>query len=122
MRKFTIDVVNEKKQKKNYDDLPDDENICEKIYPNVSKAGQSYLFVWLCLKHGECLGFHMIPGSEGRKDAHASLYCYSEKVPKLIFYDHTCSLAEYYKNRESGFYKSSRFFHDIFHGYSHKCS
>ena len=33
-----------------------------------------------------------------------------------------CSLAEYCKNRESGFYKSARFFHDIFHGYSHKCS
>ena len=88
MRKFTIDVINEKKQKKNYDDIPDDENICEKIYPNVSKAGQSYLFVWLSLKHGECLGFHMIPGSEGRKDAHTSLYSYSEKVPKLIFSDH----------------------------------
>jgi len=59
---------------------------------------------------------------EGRKDPAASLYCYMDKAPKTVFYDFACSLSEYTQNRESGFYKDTRFFHDIFHGYSHKCS
>ena len=45
-----------------------------------------------------------------------------EKAPKVVFYDYVCSLAEYVKNRESGYWKDTRFFHDIFHGYTHGCS
>ena len=52
----------------------------------------------------------MIPGSEGLKDAHANLYTYAEEAQKMIFYDHSCSYSEYGRNRESGFYKNSRFF------------
>ena len=116
MRKFSMDDS----RKKNYDDAPT--MVCEKKFPNVTKSGSTYLFLWFCPKHGHCLGFHMIPGSEGRKDAHASLYCYAEVAPDVLFYDFSCSLAEYCKNRESGFFSKTRFFHDIFHGLSHKCS
>ena len=78
-------------------------------------------FLWFCPQHGHCLGYHIITGSEGRKDAHASLYTHLHKPPSNIFYDFACSLSEYSKNRESGFFADTRFFHDIFHGYSHKC-
>ena len=39
-----------------------------------------------------------------------------------MFYDFACNLQEYCLNRESGYYNSVRFFHDIFHSYAHKCS
>ena len=64
----------------------------------------------------------MIPGSEDQKDASASLYCYLEKPSKVVFYDFSCSLSEYTQNRESGYFSQTRFFHNIFHRYSHKCS
>ena len=60
--------------------------------------------------------------AEGRKDPSASLYSYLEHPPTDIFYDFACNLQEYCLNRESGFYKDVRFFHDIFHGFTHKCS
>ena len=60
---------------------------------------------------------------EGRKDPAASLYIHLEMPPDDIFYDFACNLHEYCLNRESGFYEHVRFFfHDIFHGYAHKCS
>jgi len=105
----------------NFDDKPSD--ACQKSFnQQVSKKGITYLFLWFCPLHGHCYGFHIIPGSEGRKDPASSLYCYMEEAPKTVFYDFACSLSEYTQNRESGFYNNTRFFHDIFHGYSHKCS
>ena len=116
-RLFTAD---EKGGSQNFDDRP--AKVCNTYFPQVCKRGSTNLFLWFCPLHGHCYGFHMIPGSEGRKDASASLYCYLEKPPKVVFYDFACSLSEYTQNRESGYFSQTRFFHDIFHGYSHKCS
>ena len=65
---------------------------------------------------------HLIADGEGRKDPCQSLYTHLVKAPDMIFYDFACSLEEYSMNRESGYFKDTRFFHDIFHGYSHSCS
>ncbi|XP_057302291.1 uncharacterized protein LOC130636556 isoform X1 [Hydractinia symbiolongicarpus] len=116
VRSFPVDT----KDQQNFDDTPDE--ICQKRFPQVSKKGTSYLFLWFCPKHGHCLGFHIIPGSEGRKDPAASLYAYCEHPPEVVLYDFTCSLSEYVHNRESGYFKDTRFFHDVFHGYTHSCS
>jgi len=105
----------------NFDTKPDE--LCNKSYNSyVSKKGATYLFLWFCPAHGHCYGFHVIPGSEGRKDPANSLYTFLEKAPEVIYYDFACSFSEYTKNRESGYYENTRFFHDIFHGYRHKCS
>ncbi|XP_057305447.1 uncharacterized protein LOC130642379 [Hydractinia symbiolongicarpus] len=117
MRSFSMDK-REIKDTAN-DDTPDVR--CRKVYPDVSKKGTTYLFLWFCPYHGHCLGFHIITGSEGRKDALASLYTHLEKGPETIFYDFACG-CEYAKNRESGYFQDTRFFHDVFHGFSHKCS
>lgn len=119
VRTFSIDVSNKKKEN-NFDDKPFD--LCTKVFPQVSKKGMTYLFLWFCPRHGHCYGFHIIPGSEGRKDPAAAVYTHMETPPKCIFYDHACSLSEYIKNRESGFFKNTRVFHDVFHGFTHKCS
>jgi hypothetical protein len=116
IRSFSI----EKKNKVNFDDSPD--LLCNKKFPVVSKKGTTYLFLWFCAVHGHCYGFHVIPGSEGRKDPAASLYTHSDVAPDDVLYDFACSFAEYSKNRESGYFANTRFFHDVFHGYSHKCT
>ena len=117
MRQFSLE---KDKKNGNFDDDPD--TMCEKRFPVVSKKGTTYLFLWFCPTHGHCYGFHIIPGSEGRKDPAASLYTHSVDAPDDILYDFACSLSEYAKNRESGYFSKTRFFHDIFHGYSHKCT
>ena len=112
-RAFTIDKDDTKTE---------DEAVCKKSYPTVTKKGSTYLFLWFCPCHGHCYGFHIIPKAEGRKDAANSLYMFLKEAPTSVFYDFACSLEEYCRNRESGYFELTSFFHDIFHGYTHKCS
>ena len=118
-RYFTIDAEQTKKQTD--DDQPITSS-CSKQYPNVAKRGASFLFLWFCPSHGHCYGGHIVNGSEGRKDPVASLYQYMKVAPEVVFYDFACSLEEYCMNREASFFKHTRFYHDIFHGYAHNCS
>ena len=118
MRKFNIDSQN--KDSNNYYDKPDES--CKKIFPQLSNTGMTYLFLWFCSVHGNCLGFHMIPGSGGRKDPAAVLYTHLATLPKVVLYNFACSLSEYVKNIEYGYFRNTQFFHDVFHGFSHKCS
>lgn len=106
----------------NYDDEPTAFERCRKIYPHVSGRGTTFTFFWFCPTHHHCYGFHIIAGSEGRKDPAASLYTHLESAPDDIFYDFACGLHEYTLNRESGYFKNTRMFHDVFHGYTHKCA
>lgn len=118
VRPFDIDL--DGTTKKNFDDVPDE--VCEKRFPDVSKKGTTYLFLFFCPIHGHCYGYHIIPFSEGRKDPSAALYTHLATPPESVFYDFSCSLSEYCLNRESGYFANTRFFHDVFHGYTHKCS
>ena len=104
----------------NYDDNPQHDP-CSKKYPFVSRGGHSYMFLWFCPIHGHCYGFHLLPGSEGRKDPFYSLYKYLPEPPEEVFYDFGCSLSEYSLNRAPSYSKHIRFWHDIFHGFAHKC-
>ena len=123
IRQFTMDIDKKAKKNVDHDDNTMDFERCQKLYSKVqtSAPGTSNLFLWFCADHGHCYGFHMT-GAEGRKDPSASLYSHLEKPPQDVFYDFACGLQEYCLNRESGFYKNVRFFHDIFHSYAHKCS
>eukprot|EP00111_Clytia_hemisphaerica_P020287 TCONS_00059786-protein len=95
---------------------------CSKYYPTVAKRGSTFLFLWFCPAHGHCYGGHMVNGSEGRKDAMCSLYTHLPQPPEIIFYDNACQLEEYSLNREADFFRITRFYHDHFHGFAHKCS
>lgn len=108
----------------NYDDEPARaEDRCHKKFPEVGRKGTTYLFLWFDPRHyGHCYGYHMIPGHEGRKDPACSAYTFMEKAPEEMFYDFSCQLEEYCLNREPGFWKNTRFFHDTFHGFSHSCA
>ena len=104
-----------------HDDKPTTSN-CNKIYPTIAKKGASFRFLWFCPDHGHCYGAHIVNGKEGRKDAACSLFTHLTKSPDAIFYDFGCSLEEYCLNREAEFFKCTRFYHDLFHGFSHSCS
>ncbi|CAC5390300.1 unnamed protein product [Mytilus coruscus] len=125
LRDIPIYTMNESAHSKNYDDLPTRSNEhCNKIYPEISRRGTTYLSLWFEPKHfGHCNGFHIIPGSEGRKDPFSSAYSYLEYAPEEVFYDCSCQFdmfEKYCLNREPGFWENTRFWHDLFHGYSHK--
>ena len=102
----------------NYDDEPArEEDKCYKTFPVTGRKGTTYLFLWFDPQHyGHCYGYHMIPGSEGRKDPACSAYAFLEVAPEEMFFDFSCQLEEYCLNREPGFWKNTRF-----HGFSHKC-
>ena len=106
---------------KNHDDIPGVDRPCRKLFPEVSFGGFGYLFLWFCPIHGHSYGFHMIAGSEGRKDPFASLYKYCEEMPEHVFYDFACQLSEYCLNREPELFKNTRFWHDLFHLIGHLC-
>ena len=95
------------------------ESTTSEKYPSITLKGSIDIFLWFCLHHGHCYGFHIIDGSEGRKDSATSLISYLKVVPKVIFYNFPYSLEEYRFNRESG---NTQFYHDIFHDFSHSCS
>ena len=57
----------------------------------------------------------MIPKHEGRKDPACSAYSYLETAPEEMFNDFSCQLEEYALNREPGYWKNTRFFHDTSH-------
>jgi hypothetical protein len=107
--------------KKNFDDPPQVDQACNKTFPSVSRGGYGYIFIWFCPLHGHSYGFHLIHGSEGRKDPFGSLFKYMEEAPKEVFYDFACQLSEYALNREPAFFLFTRFWHDIFHSFPHKC-
>ncbi|XP_069101637.1 uncharacterized protein [Argopecten irradians] len=121
IRKFSIDEKGAKNNES--DDSPMSFETCHKLFSKAQMAsrGSTSLFLWFCPSHGHCYGFHMA-FAEGRKDPYASLYSHLETPPKDLFYDFACNLQEYCLNRESGYFEGVRFFHDIFHGFAHKCS
>ena len=107
--------------KRNYDDMPTVDDMCIKKFPSVSYGGSGYISLWFCPIHGHCYGFHSISGGEGRKDPFSSIYKYLPKAPSDIFYDFACQLSEYCLNREPQYFIKTRFWHDLFHGITHKC-
>ena len=108
-------------EKRNYDNLPTVDDVCAKKFPNVSYGGFGYMFLWFCPVHGHCYGFHLISGGEGRKDPFSSLFKYMPNAPTDVFYDFACQLSEYCLNREPQYFLCTRFWHDLFHGITHKC-
>ena len=95
---------------------------CTKYYPKVARKGTTFMFLWFCPNHGHCYGFHIVNGSEGQKDAAYSLYTHLPEAPEILLYEFTCGLEEYCMNKEAGYFKNTRIYHDIFHGYNHGCS
>ena len=79
------------------------------------------MFIWFCPIHGHTYGFHLIDGTEGRKDPFSSLFKYKEEMSDDIFYDFACSLSEYCLNRAPSLFAYTHFWHDLFHSVGDVC-
>lgn len=99
-----------------------EKNGCEKKFLKHGRGGYSSVFLWFCPVHGHCYGGHLISGSEGRKDPFASMFRYKPTAPDVIFYDFACQLSEYSLNREPGYFRETRYYHDVFHSWNHVCA
>ena len=113
--------TDDKEKNSNFDDFPEADQACRKMFPSMSRSGFGYLFLWFCPLHGHIYGFHLISGGEGRKDPFCSLFKYCQTMPEHIYYDFACQLSEYCLNREPELFKSTRFWHDLFHFIGHLC-
>ena len=111
--------------------MPDYDNVnktekdtasCNKYsYAISSKSGSTYLYlIFDPIHYGHCYGFHLIE-NEGAKDPFSVPFLFMEEAPSEFFCDNSCILEEYALNREPKFYRQCRFYHDVFHGYHHKC-
>ena len=65
--------VQDKEKNEIFDDFPEVDKACRKMFPKMSRSGFGYLFLWFCPIHGHSYGFHLISGGEGRKDP--SVHC-----------------------------------------------
>ena len=108
-------------RKRNYDDNPQVDKPCTKLYPLTAYGGFCYMFLFFCPIHGHSYGFHLINGGKGRKDPFCALFKYMPNLPEELFYDNACQLSEYALNREPGLFLNTRLWHDLFHSITHLC-
>lgn len=113
------------------DGLPEDklrnqemsDSECRKYYETYKKASLTGGLMVLWCRHSICLGFHIIPSTEGRNDVFAALYTQWPIAPKVVVYDFACQLAPYSFVREPKFFQNTRFVVDKFHANGHtKCT
>lgn len=99
------------------------ESECGKYYNTYKKAHLTGGIMVLWCRHSVCVGFHVIPTTEGRNDVFLALYTHWPVTPKIVVYDYACQLAPYSMVREPAFFCNTRFVVDEFHGTGHtKCS
>ena len=87
-RKFEIDMENDKHKKAS------NTWQWEKKFPEVNGKASTVLCHFFCPIHHHCYGFHIVDGSEGRKDQFLAMYCHLPKAPRWFFYDFACKAEE----------------------------
>jgi hypothetical protein len=96
---------------------------CKKVrWTHIGHRQRSGLWVTMCMKHQTIVGYHIMPQSEGRRDAIFPLYRFMEKPPHAYFADFACGTEETALNYAPAFFKLVQFYHDVFHGCTHLCS
>ena len=96
---------------------------CKKVrYRYQGHRQRAGLWVYMCMTHETIIGFHVMKHGEGRRDGIIPPFRFMEKPPEAIFGDYVCGWEETALNLLPEFYVTVQFFHDIFHGVTHKCS
>lgn len=96
---------------------------CKKTrFAFVGHRQRSALWVYMCMDHQTIIGFHVMKHGEGRRDGIYPPFRFMEVPPKTVFGDYVCGWEETAMNMLPEFYSSVQFFHDVFHGCTHKCS
>lgn len=96
---------------------------CSKKRPvYIGHKQRSGIWVVLCMVHERVVGFHIMTHSEGRRDALVPIYRFKEEPPIAMWHDFSCGCEESALNWMPEYFTHTQHFHDMFHGYSHKCS
>jgi hypothetical protein len=93
----------------------------KKRFGIIGHRQRSGLWILVCMRHESIIGFHIMPGAEGKRDLLYPLYKYKEDPPKQIWVDFGCGCNEMALNYLAEHYRDTEFFVDAFHNYSHKC-
>ena len=88
----------------------------------INKRSRCAIWVWMCMRHETVAGYHVIKHGEGRRDPLLTLYRFKEVPPVDLYIDCACQAEESALNWLPEYYTDTDFFHDTFHGWSHKCS
>ena len=102
--------------------LAEEDEICSKNFVAFSKRTGG---IWQirCLIHQICLGFHVIPVSEGKNDPFAAVYTHFSTAPEVMMGDFSCQVHPYCMSREAEYFKNTSFPSDkIHHGTHCRCS
>ncbi len=86
-----------------------------------TKKDRSGLWVWVCMRHHQIVGYHMMPKAEGLRDPIFSICRFKKKPPRTVFVDFACGCEESAQNWVPSVFKDTEFFHDAFHAMTHKC-
>ncbi|KAE8185179.1 hypothetical protein CF335_g7798 [Tilletia laevis] len=96
---------------------------CRKFYDAYVKQRRTGGIMALWCPHTVCVGFHIIPESEGRNDVFSALFSHWTTAPQVVVYDFACQLAPYCLRREAEFFKDTLFVIDQMHQHGHsKCT
>ena len=79
------------------------------------------LWIAVCMRHETVIGFHIMPGAEGKRDFLFPMYKYKEAPPEQVWVDFGCGCSEMALNYCPEYFKDVEFYVDAFHNYSHKC-
>ena len=81
---------------------------------NAHRNRTGGLMICWC-EHGVCLGFHVMPTSEGASEVFKLVYSRFETAPEVIVYDNACVLNAYCTAREPIFFANTKILIDRFH-------
>ena len=86
-----------------------------------SHSQRTGLWITLCMVHETIIEYHLIKNGEGRRDCLIPLFRFKKEPPEAVFCDTACFCEESGLKWLPGFFKHTKWFHDLFHGYAHVC-
>lgn len=112
-----------KSSEKHVDQTLGSANGCQKKrYKYVGHRQRAGLWIVSCMQHECVVGFHVMEHGEGRRDAFLPLHRFMKEAPEAFFSDYVCGIEETALNLQPEYWHGTSFYHDRFHGFSHKCS
>ena len=84
-----------------------------------SHSQRTGLWITLCMVHETIIEYHLIKNGEGRRDCLIPLFRFKKEPPEAVFCDTACFCEESGLKWLPGFFRHTKWFHDLFHGYAH---
>lgn len=93
----------------------------KKRFGEIGHRQRAGMWIMVCMTHETIIGFHVMPGAEGKRDFIYPLYKYKRDPPRQVWVDFGCGCSETGLNHIPEYFADVEFFVDAFHSYSHLC-